>query len=36
LGLSIVAAVAELHGARISAGDAEPGLKISMIFGAAA
>ena len=32
LGLSIVAAVAELHGAKLIASDNEPGLKISMIF----
>jgi signal transduction histidine kinase len=36
LGLSIVAAVAELHAAKISAGDNNPGLKISLIFFAAA
>jgi signal transduction histidine kinase len=32
LGLSIVAAVAELHAAAISAGDNKPGLKIDIIF----
>ena len=32
LGLSIVAAVAELHGAKLIASDNEPGLKITMIF----
>ena len=32
LGLSIVAAVAELHGAKLIASDNEPGLKIAMIF----
>jgi len=32
LGLSIVAAVAELHGAALSASDNRPGLKIGMIF----
>jgi signal transduction histidine kinase len=36
LGLSIVAAVAELHAAKISAGDNNPGLKISVIFSLAA
>jgi signal transduction histidine kinase len=36
LGLSIVAAVAELHGARIEAGDNGPGLRIAMTFPAAA
>jgi len=32
LGLSIVAAVAELHAARLAAADNRPGLKIAMIF----
>ena len=36
LGLSIVAAVAELHGAKIFATDNKPGLKIGLIFPAAA
>ena len=36
LGLSIVAAVAELHAAKISTGDNNPGLKISVIFSLAA
>ena len=36
LGLSIVAAVAELHAARLSARDNKPGLKIGMVFPAAA
>ncbi len=36
LGLSIVAAVAELHGARITASDNKPGLRISIAFPAAA
>jgi signal transduction histidine kinase len=36
LGLSIVAAVAELHAAEISASDNKPGLKIGLIFPAAA
>lgn len=35
LGLSIVAAVAELHAARLDAGDNHPGLRIAMIFPAA-
>ncbi|MDE1985196.1 MAG: HAMP domain-containing histidine kinase [Alphaproteobacteria bacterium] len=36
LGLSIVAAVAELHGAKISASDNQPGLKINIAFPAIA
>jgi signal transduction histidine kinase len=36
LGLSIVAAVAELHAARLDAGDNHPGLRIAMVFPAAA
>jgi signal transduction histidine kinase len=36
LGLSIVAAIAELHAARISACDNQPGLKVSMAFPPAA
>jgi signal transduction histidine kinase len=32
LGLSIVAAVADLHAARISATNTHPGLKIDMVF----
>ena len=36
LGLSIVAAVAELHGAKISAADNNPGLKVTAIFSASA
>ena len=36
LGLSIVAAVAELHGARLSASDNDPGLKIGLVFSEAA
>ncbi len=35
LGLSIVAAVAELHGASLSASDNKPGLKIAITFAAA-
>ena len=35
LGLSIVAAIAELHAAKLSAGDNKPGLKVSMAFPAA-
>ena len=30
--LSLVAAVAELHGARITLGDNEPGLKVVIVF----
>ena len=36
LGLSIVAAVADVHGARIAAADNHPGLRIGMVFPAAA
>ena len=36
LGLSIVAAVAELHGAKLSASDNHPGLKIGVVFSDAA
>ena len=36
LGLSIVAAVAELHAARVFANDNKPGLKIALVFSAAA
>jgi signal transduction histidine kinase len=36
LGLSIVAAVAELHAAKLSASDNDPGLKIAMLFSEAA
>ena len=36
LGLSIVAAVAELHAAKLSASDNGPGLKIAMLFSEAA
>ncbi len=32
LGLSLVAAVAKLHGARLSLGDSDPGLQISLAF----
>jgi signal transduction histidine kinase len=32
LGLSLVAAVAELHGARLELGDAEPGLRVNVVF----
>ncbi len=35
LGLSIVAAVAELHGAKLSSSSNNPGLKITMLFSAA-
>jgi len=36
LGLSIVAAVAEVHGAQLNAADNRPGLRIAMVFPAAA
>jgi signal transduction histidine kinase len=32
LGLALVAAVAELHGARLTAGDAAPGLSVRIAF----
>ena len=35
LGLSIVAAVADLHAAELKAGDNHPGLKVAILFPAA-
>ena len=35
LGLSFVAAVAELHGARLRLDDASPGLRVTLVFPAA-
>jgi signal transduction histidine kinase len=34
LGLSLVAAIAELHGAQVKLGDADPGLMVTLAFGA--